>query len=186
MIKKLFIATSLLAMVFSFAQYRSYRNYRNYGSDKTNELKVNALSLLTYGTEIGYEKSVSDDVGFGATVMIPYQYEGSPDFLKPNLNYYVSPYVRFYFDPMNSGFFFEGFGMYANRKDPNYDSSAIDATPNYSTLGLGIGGGRKWTSPSGFSLEGSAGIGRNVMLPENASLTQNFVVKVGVSAGFKF
>ena len=53
MIKKLFIATSLLAMFFSFAQYRGYRNY---GSDKTNELKVNALSLLVYGTEIGYEK----------------------------------------------------------------------------------------------------------------------------------
>ena len=87
---------------------------------------------------------------------------------------------------MNSGFFFEGFGMYANRKDPNYDSSIIEATPNYSTLGLGIGGGRKWVSPSGFSLEGSAGIGRNIVLPENANLAQNFVVKVGISAGFKF
>ena len=58
--------------------------------------------------------------------------------------------------------------------------------PNYSTLGLGIGGGRKWVSPSGFSLEGSAGIGRNIVLPENANLAQNFVVKVGVSAGFRF
>ena len=183
MIKKLFIATSLLAMFFSFAQYRGYRNY---GSDKTNELKVNALSLLVYGTEVGYEKSATDNVGIGASVMIPYQNEGSPDFLKPNLNYYVSPYVRFYFNPMNSGFFFEGFGMYANRKDPNYDSSIIEATPNYSTLGLGIGGGRKWVSPSGFSLEGSAGIGRNIVLPENANLAQNFVVKVGVSAGFRF
>ena len=87
---------------------------------------------------------------------------------------------------MNYVFFFEGFGMYANRKDPHYDSSTIDTTPNYSTLGLGIGGGRKWVSPSGFSLEGSAGIGRNIVLPENANLAQNFVVKVGVSAGFRF
>lgn len=187
--KKHFLILNLLFVsVLSFAQYGSGYNNYNDSFDKTNELKINTLSLLTYGTEIGFEKSMNEGMGIGITAMIPYQNTGSLEFMKTNLNFNISPYMRYYFSPMNSGFFVEGFGMYANRKDPNYSISntTYSTEPNFSTLGLGIGAGHKIVSYSGFTFEGDAGIGRNLILPQNATLAQNFILKLGVSAGFRF
>lgn len=184
MIKKILIVALFSTAIFSFAQYRDYGDH--YGeTNKTTELKVNALTILTYGAELGFEKSVTDGIGLGTTVMIPYHNTGELEWLNTNLNYYVSPYARYYMNSNNSGVFFEGFGLYANRKDPNYTSSSY-TQPNYSTFGLGIGGGTKWVNYSGFTLEASAGVGRNFILPEDASLLRNFIFKAGVSAGFRF
>jgi hypothetical protein len=174
----------LLASAFSFGQYRS--DYGRLSPDRTNEIKVNALSLLIYGTEIGYERIVSDGVGAGISVMVPYKNTASDKILTTSLNYYISPYVRYYFEPMASGFFFEGFGIYANRKHDTSDASYTPTTPNYSTFGLGFGGGRKWVQYSGFTFEASAGIGRNIIVPDHATLAQNFSFKLGVSAGYRF
>ncbi|MEN2434546.1 hypothetical protein AAH994_03955 [Weeksellaceae bacterium A-14] len=107
------------------AQYRM-NNYN--GNEGQNDVKINMLSLFFYGTEFGYERILNPNVGIGGSVMIPYG-DNIRLVIKSNLNYYVSPYIRYYFNGFGpaSGFFVEGFGLLSDGKYTPRDENGISA-----------------------------------------------------------
>lgn len=191
--KKFFLATMLIASTIAFSQYRSYpRNYGNYGGGNfgQNDIKINALSLFFYGTEFGYERLLNNNIGLGATAMIPYG-ENARLVIKSNLNYYVSPYFRFYFNNFGpaSGFFLEGFALYSDGKYTPEDTNGntiSSVQKNYSAMGAGIGIGSKWVDRSGLFFEANAGLGRNFTIPQDASTSLILIGKIGASVGYRF
>ncbi len=168
------------------AQYRM-NNYN--GNEGQNDVKINMLSLFFYGTEFGYERILNPNVGIGGSVMIPYG-DNTRLVIKSNLNSYVSPYIRYYFNGFGpaSGFFVEGFGLLSDGKYTPRDENGIsaDTKKDYSAFGAGFGIGEKWTSRSGIFLEATAGFGRNFSIPEDAATSLILIGKVGVSVGYRF
>lgn len=191
--KKIFLVGMLMVSSFAFSQYGYHRNYGggNYGGGNfgQNDIKLNALSLFFYGTEFGYERIVNNNFGVGATAMIPYG-ENARLVIKSNLNYYISPYFRYYFNNFGpaSGFFLEGFALYSDGKytPENYSSDVTIVQKNYSALGAGIGIGEKWVDRSGLFFEANAGLGRNFTIPEDASTSLILIGKIGASIGYRF
>jgi hypothetical protein len=189
--KKIFLVSLLLISISIFSQYKNrpilYNN--NGGNFGQNDFKVNALSLFFYGAELGYERIVNPNIGVGATAMIPYG-DNARLVIKSNLNYYVSPYLRFYFNNFGpaSGFFVEGFALYSDGKyNPNdSNGNSLDTQKNYSALGAGIGIGEKWVDRSGLFFELNAGLGRNFTIPQDAPTSLILIGKIGASVGYRF
>ena len=156
--KKLILMMMIAVSSTVFSQYRTYGSGGNLGQ---NDIKVNALSLFFYGAEFGYERILNQNFGVGATAMIPYG-DNARLVIKSKLNYYISPYARYYFNNFGpaSGFFMEGFAMLSDGKYSPQDINGITpADKSYSALGAGIGVGSKWVDRSGLFAEESAGLG---------------------------
>ena len=87
--------------------------------------------------------------------MIPYS-DNARLVIKSNLNYYASPYVRYYFNNFGpaSGFFVEGFGLLSDGKYKPQDENgnSLNTKKDYSAFGVGSGIGEKWTSRYGLFL----------------------------------
>tara|TARA_R110000868_G_scaffold37619_1_gene132819 strand:+ start:75 stop:467 length:393 start_codon:yes stop_codon:yes gene_type:complete len=128
-----------------------------------------------------FERTINEESGFGISVLIPIDNNISDD-----LNYYISPYYRFYFgEKYAAGFFVEGFGMLNSTNDYSY-YFGLNATDKktITDFALGIGLGGKWLTKSGFIGELNFGIGRNLF---NNNNTDNEIVgKAGITIGYRF
>lgn len=148
-----------------------------------NELKLNGLFLIVGAFEATYERTLNEESGFGLSVFIPFDSD-------IDVNYYVSPYYRFYFGKKYAaGFFLEGFGMLNSVKEDIFFVSEFDPTiveeENVTDFALGIGLGGKWITSSGFIGELNFGIGRN-LFGDYEDEALEFVGKVGITLGYRF
>lgn len=171
--KNLCIAVALLGAYLVNAQ--AYPQFNN-----DNELKFNIGQFLASGAVEGsYEYFFSEDTSIGGTLYF------DSDATDYNGNFGIGPNVRAYFGYIpRSGFFAEAFGLYYTGEDKVPDTDLGVRNNDYSTTALGLGFGNKWVTQSQkFSLEISAGIGRNV----NPEVFQDtFMFRAGFSLGFRF
>jgi len=171
--KYLCFAIVLLWTFFTNAQ--AYPRFNN-----NNELKFNiGLFLASSTVEGSYEYFFNEDTSIGGTLYF------DNDALDYNGNFGIGPNLRAYFGYMpRSGFFAEAFGLYYTGEDKIPDNNLGVRNYDYSTTALGLGIGNKWVTKSDkFTMEISAGIGRNIN-PEDFQDT--FMFRGGFSLGFRF
>ena len=100
--KKLFFASCLLmvALNLNAQDTQPQENQTNF-----NEVKLNGLYLVIGAFDVAYERTINEESAFGVDLFLPFDND-------IDINYYVSPYYRFYFGKKYpAGFFVEGFGM---------------------------------------------------------------------------
>jgi hypothetical protein len=176
----------LVALLVSFFTIQAQENESETSVDK-HELKLNALYMVAGSFEVTYEYLLNEESGIGISVFLPYD-----DEIKEDVNYFVSPYYRFYFgNKYASGFFLEGFGM-LNSTNWYYSELVGDVDPVYvvreetvTDFALGIGLGGKWITKRGLLGELNLGFGRN-LFNSNDFEDNDFVGKVGITVGYRF
>ena len=171
--KNLYIVFALLSTGVLSAQ--AYPRFTN-----NNELKFNiGLFLANSTVEGSYEYFLNEDTSIGGTLYF------DSDAMDYNGNFGIGPNLRAYFGYMpRSGFFAEAFGLYYTGEDKIPDNNLGVRNNDYSTTALGLGLGNKWVTQSEkFSVELSAGIGRNIN-PEDFQDT--FMFRAGLAIGFRF
>ncbi|MEM6517535.1 MAG: DUF3575 domain-containing protein, partial [Bacteroidota bacterium] len=173
-------------LLFAF-QLTAQENSSDTVKVKSNELKINGLYLVLGAFDITYERLLNEETGAGIDIFIPFDDEVNDD-----INFYLSPYYRFYFGKKHAaGFFVEGFGLLSSNNierinpltgfDPSIDNSIIEETTTDFALGIGIGG--KWITDSGFVGELDLGIGRNLT---NNEFNEDLIGKVSIVVGYRF
>ena len=148
---------------------------------RKHEVKINAFMLVAGAVEVGYEYLLNEESGVGISAFLAYD-----DNVKDDIEYYISPYYRYYFGKKYAGgFFLEGFGMY-NRVNRDIDFLFFnDDEENFvNDFALGIGLGGKWITKRGFFGEINYGIARNLFNNQDSEL--DFVGKFGISVGLRF
>lgn len=170
--KKLLLAFLMLFAIITInAQEQNDDSYI-----KANEIKANGLYLVIGLVDFTYERLLNEESAVGINAVIPYDED-----IKDELQYYISPYYRFYFGKKYAaGFFLEGFGM-LNSAEPDFFSSGEDYITDFA-LGIGLGG--KWVTKGGFVGELNFGVGRNLFNTSESDL--DFVSKIGISVGYRF
>lgn len=171
--KKLLVTLAMLCVVVSNAQEAP----AELKAQNFNEIKLNGMLLVLGGLELSYERTLNEESAVGVSVFYPID-----ELL--DVNYYVSPYYRFYFGQKYAGgFFLEGFGM-LNSTD-NILSDVIDSgEDNITDFALGIGFGGKWISKRGLLGELNFGLGRNLFNSDD--ILNEFVFKFGITFGYRF
>ena len=171
--KKLCIV--ILFLSTSLASAQAYPRFNN-----NNELKFNiGLFLASSTVEGSYEYFFNENTSIGGTLYF------DSDATDYNGNFGIGPNLRAYFGyTPRSGFFAEAFGLYYTGEDSIPDNNLGVRNYDYSTTALGLGVGNKWvTQNDNFSIEISAGLGRNV----NPEVFQDtFMFRGGFSIGFRF
>ncbi len=171
--KNLCVVIVLLSVGLANAQ--AYPRFNN-----NNELKFNiGLFLASSTVEGSYEYFFNEDTSIGGTLYF------DNDAMDYNGNFGIGPNLRAYFGYVpRSGFFAEAFGLYYTGEDKIPDNNLGVRNNDYSTTALGLGVGNKWVTQSDrFSIEVSAGLGRNV----NPEVFQDtFMFRAGFSLGFRF
>ena len=149
-----------------------------------NEVKINALYLVLGAFEGTYERTLNEESAVGASIFIPFDDE----LVNDDLNFYFSPYYRFYFGKRYAaGFFIEGFGLLSSfdRDVFSFNNDVlIVEQENITDFALGIGIGGKWVTNNGFIGELNLGIGRNLFNADE--FIDDVVAKVGVTLGYRF
>ncbi|WP_153393714.1 DUF3575 domain-containing protein [Chryseobacterium vaccae] len=150
---------------------------------KNNEIKLNLLSPLSGAVEVGYERFLNKNSSLGISAFKVYEHSTNDD-----MNYYISPYYRYYFGKKYaSGFFVEGFGMLTSidgKKMYAADNVTFTEGKDVYDLALGAGFGWKLVTKKGFVFEANTAYGRLVF---NANKTDHDqVLKLGVSVGYRF
>lgn len=145
-----------------------------------NELKINGLYLIMGAFDITYERTLNEESGIGISLMKSFDND-------INVNYYVSPYYRFYFGKKYAaGFFIEGFGMLNSYEKTNFFIDTNEEE-NITDFALGIGLGGKWVTKSGFVGELNLGFGRNLFNTDDDDFNiEEIVGKVGITLGYRF
>ncbi len=153
---------------------------------KQNEVKINGLYLVLGALEVTYERLLNEESGVGVSIFIPID-----DEVYDEINYYISPYYRFYFGKKYAaGFFVEGFGMLNSFKSNNimfndqFDVIATDEK-NVTDFALGIGIGGKWITNRGMFAEVNFGVGRNLFNDRDFD-DYEVIGKASISIGFRF
>ena len=160
-----------------------------------NELKLNVLFLAAGAFEVTYERTLTKKSGVGLSIFLPFN-----DDAKDYVNYYVSPYYRYYLGKKYaSGFFFEGFGMLNSRNLDVYtgkttytsffgwEFSSRETKPIKTTdFALGIGLGGKWLIKSKFIVELSIGVGVNLFADYDNTSDSAAIGKGGITVGYRF
>lgn len=172
----------LVGILFSAFTIKAQQQDPNITQDK-NEVKLNALYMVIGAFEGTYEYLINDESGVGVSLFLPFD-----DDIKDDINYYVSPYYRFYFgNKYASGFFLEGFGMLNSINENVLVDTGFDVVfeeKEVTDFALGIGLGGKWYTKRGLIGEINFGIGRNLF---NSSETEeDFVGKLGITVGYRF
>lgn len=178
--KSLLLLVSLVLSISSFSQETQKENIAN---QNFNELKVNGLYLVLGAIDVTYERTINEESAFGINVFLPFD-----DDINDEINYYISPYYRFYFgNKYAAGFFVEGFGMLNSTNDYRYSSNEFDTVieeEKITDFALGIGLGGKWITNSGFIGELNLGFGRNLFNSERYDY--EIIAKVGITVGYRF
>lgn len=171
--KKLYFIILFMSVLVANAQ--AYPRFNT-----NNELKFNiGLFLANSTVEGSYEYFFNEDTSIGGTL---YFDSKGTDY---NGNFGIGPNLRAYFGYMpRSGYFAEIFGLYYTGEDLIPDNNLGVRNNDYSTTAIGLGIGNKWVTQSDkFTLEISAGLGRNV----NPEVFQDtFMFRAGFSLGFRF
>lgn len=171
--KKIFLLLSILVIsATSWSQ-----------ADRRHEIKIDALgALVVPSLELSYEYAVNVHSGIGVSTYIRLD-PPSDDYRA----FSFAPYYRQYFYDNqsfgNKGFFIEALVQYTSGKDEKKIVNEIPDVDSYSDIGLGFGGGVKWVTPNGFTVEASAGVGRNFKLDKNSP---DFFFNWGINLGYRF
>lgn len=136
-----------------------------------NELRINALSLLTVSDiNIFYERILDKSSSYGLSMFINGDSEGLDI---TDRKFAINPYYRFYFYNTKEygarGFFVEGFGSFASLKSESLQVS----------LGMTIG--RKLVNTNGFSFELYVGLSRYITESKN-----EVYFPIGIAIGKRF
>lgn len=155
-------------------------------TEHRHEIKLDALGVLVGPSlELSYEYTINMHSAIGVANYIR---------LDPPSDDYeaftLAPYYRQYFYDNksygNKGFFIEALLQYSSGKDEkkviNEDRNIV-GIENYNDIGIGFGGGVKWITPNGFTVEAGAGVGRNFKLDENSP---DFFFRWGINLGYRF
>lgn len=152
-------------------------------SERKNEIKLNLISPLFGAVEGGYERHLNKNSSVGISAFIVYHGQKNED-----MNYYISPYYRYYFGKKYaSGFFVEGFGAFTSIDGKKiYSADRLTFTENKDVYDVALGAGLGWKliTKKGLVVEANAGYGGLLF---NAKQTDHEVVaKFGVSIGYRF
>lgn len=171
---------AILLLISVFTLNAQEEDNQNKSDSKKNEIKANGLYLVIGVLDFTYERLLNEESAIGINVAVPYDKD-----IKDELQYYISPYYRFFFGKKYAaGFFIEGFGM-LNSAEREFDFFVNDEDREYVTdFALGIGLGGKWITEGGFIGEVNFGVGRNLF--ESEKTTIDFVSKLGISLGYRF
>jgi len=175
----------LLIVLFAFysikAQAQSETDANSY--QKNNEIKLNLISPLMDAFEVSYERFLNKNSSLGISAFKVYEHSTNDD-----MNYYISPYYRYYFGKKYaSGFFAEGFGMFTStdgKKIYEADNVTFAEGKDVYDLALGAGFGWKLVTKKGFVFEANAAYGKLVFNADKTDHDQ--VIKLGLSVGYRF
>lgn len=173
------LTTLILFSIFSIqAQDNNDNTQQNF-----NEVKLNGLYLVLGAIDVTYERTLSEESGIGMSLFLPFGED-----LNADVNYYISPYYRFYFgEKYAAGFFLEGFGMLNSIDRVQFEFDAlgniINTNDSITDFALGIGFGGKWVTNKGFIGELNLGVGRNLF---NNDTVDDFVGKLAITLGYRF
>lgn len=178
--KKTFL---LVIILFAFYSVNAQSVTEADPYQKNNEIKLNLISPLFGAVEAGYERHLNKNSSMGISAFFVYDNTENED-----LNYYISPYYRYYFGKKYaSGFFVEGFGAFTSIDGKKiYSADRLTFTENKDVYDVALGAGLGWklVTKKGFVVEANAGYGRLLF---NADQTDhNVVAKFGVSIGYRF
>lgn len=175
----------ILALFFTYVTSHAQEETSNVAEDK-HEVKLNALFMVIGAFEGTYEYLLNEESGVGVSVFLPFDED-----IKDGINYYVSPYYRFYFgNKYASGFFLEGFGMLSSINEETvefvdgFNPTYTVKEENITDFALGIGLGGKWITKRGLLGEINFGVGRNLF--NTSDYDTDFVGKVGITVGYRF
>lgn len=173
----------LLILLLSYFVTRAQDEQQIIVGEK-NEVKLNALFMVIGAFEGTYEYLLNDESGVGISVFLPFDKD-----IKDDINYYISPYYRFYFGKKYAaGFFLEGFGMLNSVNERIYyynngfETTIEENKINDFALGIGLGG--KWVTKRGLLGEINVGIGRNLF--NTKDYNNEIVAKIGLTVGYRF
>ena len=158
----------------------------SWSQDRMHELKLDALGVLAGPSlELTYEYALNVHSAIGVSTFIRLD--------RPNRRKYegftLAPFYRQYFYDNssfgNKGFFIEALIQYTNGVgEKDVDNEEVDyILADYGDIGIGFGGGVKWISPNGFTVEGVAGVGRNFKIDEHSN---DFFLRFGINLGYRF
>lgn len=175
----------LFIILFAFcsikAQAQSETDANSY--QKNNEIKLNLISPLMDAFEVSYERFLNKNSSLGVSAFKVYEHSTNDD-----MNYYISPYYRYYFGKKYaSGFFAEGFGMFTSIDGKKiYSADRLTFTENKDVYDLALGAGLGWklVTKKGFVFEANAAYGRLVFNADKTDHDQ--VIKLGLSVGYRF
>lgn len=173
----------LLIILFVFCSVNAQNETDANPYQKNNEIKLNLISPLSGAVEAGFERHLNKNSSLGISAFFVYD-----DTKDKDMNYYISPYYRYYFGKKYaSGFFVEGFGMFTSidgKKIYSADQLTFTENKDVYDAALGAGLGYKLVTKKGLVFEANAGYGRLVF---NADKTDhNQVLKLGLSIGYRF
>jgi len=173
--KKIVMALAILCTLTGFSQETEEISF------KQNEIKLNGLYLVIGAFEVTYERLLNEESAIGVNVFLPFDEDISDD-----INYYISPYYRFYFgNKYSAGFFIEGFGMLNSIDEYEIYLGSSQRDKNTITdFALGIGLGGKWVTNRGLIGEINFGVGRNLF--NSNDYDTEFVGKFGITIGYRF
>jgi len=178
--KKTFL---LLIILFSFYSVKAQNETDVNPYQKNNEIKINLISPLSGAVEVGFERYLNKNSSLGISAFFVYD-----DKKEEDVNYFISPYYRYYFGKKYaSGFFVEGFGAFTSidgKKIYAADNMTFTENKDVYDVALGAGLGYKLVTKKGFVFEANAAYGK---LMFNADKTDHTVVaKYGLSIGYRF
>lgn len=144
---------------------------------RNSELKLNALFLVIGALELEYEYILNEESTVGVSVFLPIDED-------IDINYYISPYYRWYFGKKRAGgFFVEGFGMLNSVENENYmfDDITFETKTDFA---IGVGLGAKFITKRNFVAEIYGGIGRNLFNTDGDSDFE-IIGKGGIKIGLR-
>ena len=173
----------LLIILFAFYSVKAQNETDANPYQKNNEIKLNLIAPLFGAVEAGFERHLNKNSSLGISAFFVYDNKKNED-----LNYYISPYYRYYFGKKYaSGFFVEGFGMFTSidgKKIYSADNVTFTEKKDVYDVVLGAGLGYKLVTKKGLVFEANAGYGKLLF---NADKTDHTIVaKFGLSAGYRF
>ncbi|KAF5274774.1 hypothetical protein FQA39_LY18702 [Lamprigera yunnana] len=144
---------SLLIILLAFYALHAQKNEINGDPyQKKSEIKVNLIAPLYGAMEVGFERHLNKHSSLGISTFIVYDQTKNED-----MNYYISPYYRYYFGKKYaSGFFLEGFGMLTSidgKKMYAADNVTFTEGKDVYDLALGVGLGWKLATKKGLFLK---------------------------------
>ncbi|HEX7871153.1 MAG TPA: DUF3575 domain-containing protein [Chryseobacterium sp.] len=173
----------LLIILFAFCSVKAQNETDSNPYQKNNEIKLNLISPLFGAVEGSFERHLNKNSSLGISAFIVYDNKENED-----LNYYISPYYRYYFGKKYaSGFFVEGFGAFTSidgKKIYAADNVTFTEKKDVYDVALGAGLGYKLVTKKGLVFEANAAYGKLLF---NADKTDHDIVaKFGLSIGYRF